>query len=131
MRERIIGVAIMRGAANERYGARDPIAFAAPVYGLFGRRGAEIIDPQVERRVRPKTAQLDPHRQAGRHVHHREDRAGGEHTAFGIADQPGIIRQLQFGPVGPVIMIFDAEQPGMAALAGTHEQARIEGEGRR
>ena len=52
MRERIGRVAVMRLAAHERDRARDPVAFAAADDGLARRRGAQIIDPQVERRMR-------------------------------------------------------------------------------
>ena len=86
MGERIGRIAIMRLTAHERDRAGDAIAFAAPEYRLARGGGAQIIDPQIERRMRTEAAEPGPHRETGRHIHHRQDRTRGEHAAVRIAN---------------------------------------------
>src|SRR3546814_13549947 len=66
MRERIVGIAIVRLAADERDRACDAIAFAAPDHRLARGGGAQIIDAEIERRLRAELAALEPDRHAGR-----------------------------------------------------------------
>src|SRR3546814_13946149 len=60
MRERIVGIAIVRLAADERDRACDAIAFAAPDHRLARGGGAQIIDAEIERRLRAELAALEP-----------------------------------------------------------------------
>ena len=76
--------------------------------------------------MRPEAPEPGPHRQAGRHVHHRQDRAGGEHAAVGVADQRSLIGELQLYPIGAVRVIAELQQAAMPAHAMADEALRIE-----
>ncbi len=109
MRQRISGIAVMRLAAHERDRAGDAVAFAAPDHGLAGGGGPQIIDAQIERRVRCEGAELAPHRDAGRHIHQRQDRPRGEHAEAGSPDQRRGIGEYQLGPVVAMRAVADPQ----------------------
>ena len=117
VRDRIVGVAVMRDAAHEGDAARHAVTFAAPDHAAPRHRRAQIVDPEVQRRLRHEAAALHPHAHAGRHVHQRQDRPGGEHARGRIADLARVPRYLQFGPVRPVRAIADTDR--MAVPGGT------------
>ena len=64
MGDGFIRIAIMRMATNECDRAGDVIAFAMTDHSLPGLRWAEIVDPQVKRRLRLEFLGLEPDRQA-------------------------------------------------------------------
>ncbi|PAV69873.1 hypothetical protein WR25_04924 [Diploscapter pachys] len=97
-------------------------AFAAPDHGPPRHRGPQIIDAQVQRRLGRELVALDPDRDAGRHVHQRDDRAGREDAAVDIADQPRIVGQGQFDPIVVPAVIGDTHCAAMAAEAMRHER---------
>src|SRR5690606_6607149 len=126
VRDRIGGVAVMGEATGEADAAGDAIAFAAAGDLRAGTGRAQIVDAQVERRLRPETAELDPQREARRHVHQADDRAGGD-DAVRADDQSLVVGKAERAPIRPVIDIGDAERAAMAvALESRHEQRRIE-----
>src|SRR5688572_21547957 len=127
MGDRILGVAVMGEAADEADALRDAVAFAAADDRSSRRRRAEIVDPEVERRLRPEVAELDPDRQAGRHVHQADDRARGDDPGLRHADQLLVIGQAQLGPVVAMGVVGDAERAAMADAPDVgHEPRGIE-----
>lgn len=60
VRHRIGRVAVMGEAADEADALRRPVAFAAADDRAAGRRGPQIIDAQVHRRLVAEAAQAEP-----------------------------------------------------------------------
>ena len=54
MRNGVRGITVMRFAAHEGHAPRQFIAFAAPDHGLARLGGAEVIDAQIKRCLRPE-----------------------------------------------------------------------------
>ncbi len=115
MRDRIVGIAVVRDPANEADRALERVAFAATDHGAPGPRAAEIVNPKIERRLRLEPAALDPDRKAGRHVHQRDDRPRGEHARRRIADEVLPIREPHLDPIVAVCVIGNAYASAVAA----------------
>src|SRR3546814_5147440 len=79
------------------------------------------------RSLRAELAALEPDRHAGRHIHHRQDRARREHPGGDIADQGFTIRQRKFDPIVAVRVVRDPQQPAVPAKAVGEEAFGIEG----
>src|SRR4051812_26959135 len=108
----------MRHAPHEADARRGLVAFAAADDAAAGRRGPQIVDAQVQRRLVAEAAELHPDRHARRHVHEADDRPGGEHAGLAHADQSLAIVEAELDPILAVAHVEDAERAAMADAAG-------------